>query len=243
MERLQKVIAKAGIASRRAAEKLITEGRVSVNGSVVTQLGTQVNKDDVITVDDKPLEAEERVYFVLNKPRKVVSTANDEHDRAKVTDLIDCPLRIFPVGRLDYDSSGLIILTNDGSFANTLTHPKYHIPRKYHVTIKGILTKNDILSLKRGIVLDDGYRTHPAEVKMVNYDRNSERCTIDITIHEGKNRQIRRMIEALGYEVVKLHRTEFGPVRDDQLPSGAYRRLKPYEIKCLKQLAEKGEID
>ncbi|MCR5067536.1 MAG: rRNA pseudouridine synthase [Erysipelotrichaceae bacterium] len=243
MERLQKVIARAGIASRRKAEELITQGRVKVNGEIVDKLGSQVSSSDVITVDDKPLNREELVYYLLNKPRKYVSTAADEHGRAKVIDLIDCKERIFPVGRLDYDSSGLLILTNDGEFANMLTHPKFHIPKTYHVTIKGILSKNDLLSLRRGIVLDDGVKTMRSEVQMVNYDREADKCTIDITIYEGRNRQVRRMIEALGFEVSRLHRTRFGTVVDDQIPSGSYRRLRPHEIKSLRQMAEEGKAD
>jgi 23S rRNA pseudouridine2605 synthase len=243
MERLQKVIARAGIASRRKAEELITQGRVKVNGITVSQLGTQVSNSDVITVDDKTLKKEELVYYLLNKPRKYVSTAADEHDRAKVTDLIDSPERIFPVGRLDYESTGLLILTNDGEFANLLTHPKFHIPKTYHVTIKGVLSKNDILALRRGIVLYDGIKTMRSEVQLVNYDREADKCTIDITIYEGRNRQVRRMIEALGYEVTRLHRTRFGTVTDDQIPSGSYRRLRPHEIKSLKMMAEEGKSE
>ncbi len=241
MERLQKVIAQAGVASRRKAEELIREGKVSVNGETVTEMGVQVSNKDIIMVDGVPLQKEELVYYLVNKPRKYVSTASDEHNRPKVTDLVDCPERVYPVGRLDYDSSGLIILTNDGDFANALTHPKYHIPKTYHVTIKGVLTKNDLLTLKRGVVLDDGYKTEPAEVRMINYDHEADRCTIDITIYEGKNRQVRRMIEALGFEVKKLHRTAFGCIRDDQMPTGAYRRLKPHEIKQLKEMAMEGK--
>ena len=243
MERLQKVIARSGLASRRKAEELITQGRVKVNGETVTTLGTQVSNSDIITVDGKSLQREELVYYLLNKPRKYVSTAADEHDRAKVTDLIDCSERIFPVGRLDYDSTGLLILTNDGEFANLLTHPKYHIPKTYHVTVRGVLDKNEILTLRRGVVLDDGVKTMRSEVQMVNYDREADKCTIDITIYEGRNRQVRRMIEALGFEVSRLHRTRFGTVTDDQIPSGSYRRLRPHEIKSLRQMAEEGKAD
>ncbi|MBO4219138.1 MAG: rRNA pseudouridine synthase [Erysipelotrichaceae bacterium] len=243
MERLQKVIARSGLASRRKAEELITQGRVKVNGETVTTLGTQVSNSDIITVDGRSLQREELVYYLLNKPRKYVSTAADEHDRAKVTDLIDCSERIFPVGRLDYDSTGLLILTNDGEFANLLTHPKYHIPKTYHVTVRGVLDKNEILTLRRGVVLDDGVKTMRSEVQMVNYDREADKCTVDITIYEGRNRQVRRMMEALGHEVTRLHRTRFGTVVDDQLPSGSYRRLRPHEIKSLRQMAQEGKSD
>ena len=240
MERLQKVIAASGLTSRRKAEELITEGRVKVNGKTVTVLGTQVEKGDVITVDGKALPHEELEYYLLNKPRKYVSTANDEHDRKKITDLIDTTARIFPVGRLDYDSSGLIILTNDGEFANLLMHPRYHLPKTYHVTVNGLLERNDVEKLRKGVTLDDGIKTLPAKVTITNQDIPNGKTSLDMTIYEGRNRQIRRMLEALGYEVTKLHRTQYGCVRDDQMPSGSYRRLKPHEIKSLKEMVQKG---
>ncbi|MBQ1341401.1 MAG: rRNA pseudouridine synthase [Erysipelotrichaceae bacterium] len=240
MERLQKVIAASGLTSRRKAEELITAGRVKVNGVTVTVLGTQVGKGDVVTVDDKPLPHEELEYYLLNKPRKYVSTANDEHDRKKVTDLIDTTARIFPVGRLDYDSTGLIILTNDGEFANLLMHPRYHLPKMYHVTVKGLLEKGDVYKLANGVVLDDGIKTLPAKVSITNQDIPNGKTSLDITIIEGRNRQIRRMMEALGFEVTKLHRQQYGCVRDDQMPIGSYRRLKPHEIKTLREMALNG---
>lgn len=240
MERLQKVIANAGICSRRKAEQLIQEGKVTVNGEVVTQMGIQVSKKDIVMVDGNAIEKQEKVYYVINKPRKVVCTASDEHGRSKIVDFIDCKERIYPVGRLDYDSSGIVILTNDGEFDNMLIHPRYHIPKYYHVTVRGILTKDDILHLHRGVVLDDGYKTLPATVKLVNFDKNTNRSTVDMTIFEGKNRQIRRMMEALGFEVTKLHRVQFGCVRDDQMGAGQYRRLRPHEIVTLKKMANEG---
>ncbi len=239
-ERLQKVIAKAGITSRRKAEQLIVEGKVKVNGQVVTELGTTVTNKDIVLVNDKPIEKQELVYFLLNKPRKYVCTVEDEHDRAKIVDLIDCKERIFPVGRLDYDSTGLIILTNDGDFDNLLTHPKYHLAKTYDVTIKGVLTKEDMQAIRKGVILDDGIKTLPATVRMINYDLQGQRCSFELTIYEGRNRQIRRMMEALGYEVSKLHRKSFGCVKDDNLASGCYRRLRPHEIKTLKQMALEG---
>ncbi|MDO4377564.1 MAG: pseudouridine synthase [Erysipelotrichia bacterium] len=240
-ERLQKVIAQAGIASRRKAEELISAGKVKVNGQTVSVLGTTVTNKDVITVNDKPIEKEELVYYLVNKPRKYVCTADDEHNRDKIVDLVDCPQRIFPVGRLDYDSTGLIILTNDGDFDNMLTHPKYHLPKTYKVTIKGVLTKKDMQDIRNGIILDDGIKTLPATVRMINYDIEAQRCSFEIIIYEGRNRQIRRMMEALGYEVKKLHRSCFGCVKDDNLAIGSYRRLKPHEIKMLKTMANEGE--
>ncbi|MBR0385050.1 MAG: rRNA pseudouridine synthase [Erysipelotrichaceae bacterium] len=243
MERLQKVIAASGLTSRRKSEELITSGKVRVNGEVVTVLGTQVSANDAITVDGKPLPTQQLEYYLVNKPRKYVCTVNDEHGRKQVTDLVETSARIYPVGRLDYDSSGLIILTNDGEFANLLMHPRYHIPKLYHVTVRGIVSKSDVRALSGGVVLDDGIKTLPAQVRITNTDIPNEKTSLDITIMEGRNRQIRRMMEALGYEVSKLHRVQYGCVRDDQLLSGNYRRLKPHEIKTLKEMALQGEKD
>ena len=241
MERLQKVIAASGLTSRRKAEELITAGKVKVNGVVVDKLGTQVDKNDVITVEDKPLPHEELEYYLVNKPRKYICSVNDEHGRKQVTDLVETEARIYPVGRLDYDSSGLIILTNDGNFANMLMHPKYHLPKTYHVTVKGLVSTADVYHLREGVKLDDGIKTLPATVNITNQDIPNEKTSLDITIMEGRNRQIRRMMEALGYEVSKLHRVQYGCVRDDQMPIGTYRRLKPHEIKTLRQMAMEGE--
>ena len=243
MERLQKVIAASGLCSRRKAEELILANRVKVNGEVVNVLGTQVSGKDVIFVDGQPLPQHQLEYYLVNKPRKYVCTANDEHGRNQVTDLVDTEERIYPVGRLDYDSSGLIILTNDGEFANMLMHPRYHIPKTYHVTVKGLVTKSDVRHLQTGVTLDDGIKTLPAEVKVTNQDIPNARTSLDITIYEGRNRQIRRMMEMLGYEVTKLHRSEYGCIRDDQMPSGSYRRLRPHEIKTLKKMAQEGKTE
>lgn len=241
MERLQKVIAASGLTSRRKAEELIAAGRVQVNGVTVTQLGTQVSNKDVITVDGKPLSSPQLEYYLVNKPRKYVCTVNDEHGRKQVTDLVTTSARIYPVGRLDYDSSGLIVLTNDGEFANMLMHPRYHLPKMYRVTVRGVVGRGDVRALSEGVKLDDGIKTLPAQVKVLNTDYDSGKTTLDITIYEGRNRQIRRMMEACGYEVSKLHRYQYGPVRDDQLPTGSYRRLRPHEIKMLKTMASEGE--
>lgn len=243
MERIQKVIAASGLTSRRKAEELIKEGRVRVNGEVVTVLGTQVSKKDVITVDDKPLNSEEKEYYLVNKPRKYVCTVNDEHGRNQVTDLVETAARIYPVGRLDYDSSGLIILTNDGEFANMLMHPAFHLPKTYHVTVKGLVSQLDVNALRRGVVLDDGIKTLPAQVTITNQDLPNKKTALDVTIYEGKNRQIRRMFEARGYIVSRLNRVQYGCVRDDNLPVGSYRRLRPHEIKQLRQLATEGKLE
>ena len=236
MERLQKVIAASGLTSRRKAEELITEGRVKVNGVTVTQLGTQVEKNDVITVDGKPLPHEELEYYLLNKPRKYVCTVNDEHGRNQVTDLIETEARIYPVGRLDYDSSGLLILTNDGEFANMLMHPRYHLPKTYRVTVKGLVTKSDIRAFQEGIILDDGVKTLPATAQVTNINTDTQRTTLNVTIYEGKNRQIRRMFEALGHKVLQLRRVQFGPLSLGELQRGQWRNLTADEIRKLKSI-------
>lgn len=241
MERLQKVIAASGLTSRRKAEELIVAGKVQVNGETVTVLGTQVAKGDVITVNGQPLPSRQLEYYLLNKPKKYVCTVNDEHGRKQVTDLIETKARIYPVGRLDYDSTGLIILTNDGEFANLLMHPKHHLPKTYKVSVRGLVSKADASLLSKGIVLDDGIKTLPALVSILNLDVRNNRTSLEITIFEGRNRQIRRMMEMIGCEVSRLHRVRYGCVEDSQLGSGSYRRLKPHEIRTLKEMANKGD--
>ena len=242
MERLQKVIAQAGVASRRKAEELIAQGRVSVNGEIVSEMGYKVKKGDFIEVDGKPIEKENKVYFLMNKPKKTMCTSNDEFGRACVVDLINCKERIFTVGRLDYDTSGVLILTNDGEFANAIIHPRYHIPKVYNLTINGILSVEDTKKIKNGIVLDDGIKTLPAKYKLTETDKAKNQCSFDLTIYEGRNRQIKRMMEALGYEVRRLHRKELAFLKCSDLRQGEYRILKPFEVKQLRSLAEKGEM-
>lgn len=241
MERLQKVMAAAGVASRRKSEELIVEGRVCVNGEIIRELGYKVKKGDDISVDGKPIEKEEKVYFVMNKPKKTMCTSNDEFDRNTVIDLVHCKERIFTVGRLDYDTSGVLIITNDGDFANEIIHPRYHIAKVYNLTINGILTGEDMKKLKQGIVLDDGFKTRPAKYKLTEKDIAKNQCSFDLTIYEGRNRQIKRMMEALGYEVKRLHRKELGFLTCSDLRQGDYRKLKPFEIKKLRALASLGK--
>ena len=236
MERLQKVIANSGVASRRKAEELIKEGRVKVDGKIVTELGTKVSKNNVIEVDNIKISTEEKVYFVLNKPRGVVTTARDEHGRKTVVDLIDCGKRIYPVGRLDYDTTGLLILTNDGDFTNNITHPKNKIDKSYVAKINGILSISDIMSLKKGVLLDDG-KTAPAKVKIKSVDNKTKNSLIEITIHEGKNHQVKRMFEALGFEVLKLKRERIGFLTLKGLASGEYRVLTHKEVTKLYALS------
>ena len=237
MERLQKVIANSGVASRRKAEELIKAGRVKVDGNVVIELGTKVSKNNVVEVDNVKISTEEKVYFILNKPRGVVTTAKDEHGRKTVVDLIDCEKRIYPVGRLDYDTTGLLILTNDGEFTNNITHPKNKIDKTYVAKINGILTIADIMKLKKGVILDDG-KTAPAKVKVKSVDSKTKSSLIEITIHEGKNHQVKRMFEALGYEVLKLKRERVGFLTLKGLASGEYRTLTPKEVSKLYVLSK-----
>lgn len=242
MERLQKVMAAAGVASRRKSEELIVEGRVSVNGEVISELGYKVKKGDDISVDGKPIEKEEKVYFLMNKPKKTMCTSNDEFERTTVIDLIACKERLFSVGRLDYDTSGVLLLTNDGEFANEIIHPRYHIAKVYNLTINGILSPEDMTKLKKGIVLDDGFKTLPAKYRITEKDIAKNQCSFDLTIYEGRNRQIKRMMESLGYEVKRLHRKELAFLGCSDLRQGEYRKLKPFEIKKLRALAKQGKI-
>lgn len=243
MERLQKVIAQAGIASRRKAETLITEGRVAVNGVTIRELGTKVKKGDQIEVDGKAIMRENRVYFIMNKPKKCVCTNGENEDRLRAVDLIPCAERIFTVGRLDYDTSGVLLLTNDGSFANMVTHPRHHIPKVYNLTINAVLSNDDIRQLKSGIVLDDGMKTLPAKIKHITYERDKKQTTFDLTIIEGRNRQVKRMMEALGYQVRRLHRKQLAFLTVSDLRQGEYRVLKPFEVKKLKALAAEGTYE
>lgn len=240
MERLQKVIAAAGITSRRKAEVMITEGRVQVNGETITELGYKVKKGDIVEVDGNPIEKEEKVYFLMNKPKKTMCTSSDEFDRQTVIELVDCKERIFTVGRLDYDTSGVLLITNDGEFANEIIHPRYHIPKVYNLTINGILTGEDMKKIKEGIVLDDGIKTLPAKYKITEKDPAKNQCSFDLTIYEGRNRQIKRMMEALGYEVRRLHRKKLAFLTCSDLRQGEYRKLKPFEVKQLRSLAKDG---
>lgn len=241
MERLQKVLAKAGIASRRKAEELIAQGRVKVDGEVITQMGFIVKKKAIVTFDGKVVAGENKVYYVMYKPRKYISSVNDPKDRKTVLDLMDVEERIFPVGRLDYDTSGLLLLSNDGDFTNSLTHPRFHLEKRYEVSIDGILTQTQIDMIKYGMILDDGTQLQSAYIapKRNNTDKNTSEYYIGL--REGKNRQIRRMMETLGYTVTRLHRYQIGFLTLEGLKLGSYRRLKPFEVKRLMELAEKGQ--
>ncbi|WP_041808194.1 pseudouridine synthase [Evansella cellulosilytica] len=237
MERLQKVIAQAGVTSRRKAEQLILEGKVIVNGNKVTELGTKVDlQHDEVIVEGVPLEKEEPIYFLLYKPTGVISSVDDEKGRKVVTDFIPTDKRIFPIGRLDYDTSGLILLTNDGDFANLLMHPKHEIYKTYIAKVEGVPLREDIKKLEKGIHLEDG-RTAPAKVKVSRSDKKKGTSIIEISIHEGRNRQVRRMFEAIGHPVMKLKRENYGFLNLKGLNAGDFRELKPHEVKRLRELA------
>lgn len=239
MERLQKVIAASGLTSRRKAEGLIVEGRVQVNGQVIRELGYKVKKGDRIEVDGEPIQKENKVYYVMNKPKKTICSLDDEFERKTVVELVKCEERIFPVGRLDYDTSGVLILTNDGEFANMLIHPRYHLPKTYDVLIDGILQPQQIKEMERGIKLEDGM-TLPAKVRIRNKDFEHKKTKFDLTIYEGRNHQVKRMVDYFGYRVTSLHRKSLGFLKVEDMSQGQYRILKPQEVKDLRRLAMEG---
>lgn len=236
-ERLQKVLARAGVASRRHSEGLIKAGRVTVNSKVVRELGTKVDPvRDRIRVDGKPVRAEEPVYLVLYKPRGYVTTTSDPRNRRKVTDLIGrLPQRVYPVGRLDYDSEGLLLFTNDGDLAYVLTHPGFGVPKTYRVQVRGRPERRTTDRLRRGIELEDG-PTRPAEIKVLR--SRPEKTLLEMTVYEGRNRLIRRMWEAVGHPVIRLKRTGMGGIGLRGLRPGSYRKLTAKEVGGLRRWTE-----
>lgn len=242
MERLQKMLAHAGVASRRKSEQLILDGKVKVNGKVVTELGTKVSSTDTVEVDGVKLEKEQKVYHLLYKPRGIISAVTDDKGRQTVAELFPhIPERLFPVGRLDYDTSGLLIMTNDGDLSFTLTHPKFKIEKTYVARVKGIPGKEQLRTLERGVDLEDG-KTAPARVKLLSADVKQSKAIIEITIHEGKNRQVRRMFDAIGFPVQKLKRERFAFLTLHGLNAGDSRELSSHEVKLLRVMAETGKI-
>ena len=229
-ERLQKYLADCGIASRRKCEELILNGKVEVNGVIVTTLGTKVTDKDKIKYNGKEVKkVEEKVYILLNKPIGYVTTVKDQFNRDTVLDLIKCNKRIVPVGRLDMYTSGALILTNDGDFVNKLTHPKNEINKTYNATVAGIVSQEDIKKLSEGVLIDDEYKTKPAKVKILKIDEEKNISRIQITIHEGKNRQVRKMCEAIGKKVLALHRSKIGNIDVKDLKLGEWRYLTEKE--------------
>ncbi len=236
--RLQKYIALCGEASRRAAEKLISEGKVSVNGEIVTEQGMKVEIGaDKVSVNGVMIKPETKDYYIiLNKPVGYVSTVKDQFSRPTVIDLLgdEIKARVFPVGRLDYDTEGLLLLTNDGSMTYKVTHPKHNIDKTYIAVIKGGISISGLAKLRSGVKLSDGFVTSPAQVEML--DAQGGHTTVRITIHEGKNRQVRQMFEAVGTKVVELRRESVGNIKLGNLPLGRWRYLTAHEINYLKNL-------
>ncbi len=239
-ERLQKILSQAGVASRREAERMITDGRVMVNGAPVTELGTKADPSrDTITVDGKPVTVEEkRVYVLLNKPVGYVTTLKDPEGRPIVTDLLKgLGVRVYPVGRLDYNTEGLLLLTNDGEWANRLAHPRHEVDKEYLVRVRGTVSREQMTRLEQGVELEDG-KTAPARVALSKQSDNN--TWISITIHEGRYRQVRRMCEAVSLSVVRLRRIRYGTLAIGELKLGEYRRLTPGEVAALADDRKRG---
>ncbi len=232
MERLQKVIAASGVASRRKAEELIKDGKVKVNGKVITELGTKVDSKDTIEVNNKIIEKELKEYYLLNKPRGVITSTSDDKGRKTVIDLIDTTARIYPVGRLDYDTTGALLLTNDGDFANILTHPKNSIDKVYLAKLNGIIKGEHINKLKDGVMLDN-VLVKPSRVKLKKVDATKNTSMVEITIHEGKNHEVKRLFESVGFLVDKLTRERIGIFNLEGLKSGEYRKLTTKEVQIV----------
>ena len=240
MERLQKVLAQAGVASRRRCEELIVQGAVAVNGEVVRELGTKVDPvRDRISVNGKPVALQRHVYLILNKPTGVITSLSDPQGRPVVTDLLKgIRERVYPVGRLDYDTSGLLFMTNDGDLANRLAHPRYEIDKVYRAWVKGVPSPEKLHMLAAGVPLEDGM-TSPGKAKLLKTSADKQKAWIELTIHEGRNRQVRRMCEAIGHPVLTLERVRLGFLTLEGLGSGQFRHLSADEVVRLKQALQR----
>ena len=232
MERLAKVISNSGYCSRRKAEELINQGKVMVNGELVKELGTKVDGNDIITISGKTIKREEKEYYLLYKPSGVVTTTSDEKNRKTVVDLIETDKRIYPVGRLDYDTTGVLLLTNDGELTNRLIHPKNQIDKTYIAKVKGIVTGKEVKTLENGVIID-GFKTSKAKVKVKKIDKIKDNSIVSITIHEGKNHQVKKMFESINHEVIKLKRESFSFLNVKGMNAGEYRKLTIKEVKRL----------
>ena len=236
--RINKYIALCGVASRRKAEELILAGRVTVNDEVMTELSYKVDEEnDIVKVDDKLIKEENKlVYILLNKPEGYITTVKEQFDRPSVLDLVsDIKERVYPIGRLDYETSGLLLLTNDGDLTYKLTHPKHEVDKTYVARVKGKLTKEEIERFKTGLKIED-YTTAPAKLKVIKYDEQRDSSLLEIKIHEGKNRQVRKMCKAINHPVLRLRRSAMGKIKIGDCEIGKYRYLTEDEIKYLKNL-------
>jgi 23S rRNA pseudouridine2605 synthase len=241
MERLQKIIARSGICSRRKAEELITAGRVTVNGKIVTTLGAKASFNDIVTVDGKVLGIMEYKYLVMNKPRYVISSSSDQFKRPTVVSILPKEFRkyrLYPVGRLDYDTKGVLLLTNDGNFFNALVGPDSNIEKEYLVRLKGIISEEELKMIEQGVLID-GYMTEPCKTYFSSADYYNKSCLVGIILTEGKYHQVKRMFGAIGYEVKHLTRIRFGNVTAVGLKEGEFRNLTPHEIKMLLKTSKK----
>lgn len=235
MERLQKYLSNSGVASRRKSETLIVEGKVKVNGKVITELGFKVNDNDKVEVNDEIVNKSELTYYLLYKPEKVITSVHDEKGRITVIDLIDTKEKIFPVGRLDYDTSGLLLLTNDGKLTNLLTHPSHNIEKTYNAKIDGIINIDEVKELEKGIVLDN-VKTKKCKVKIKKIDKKNNKSYVEITITEGRNHQVKNMFMYFNHKVLKLKRTNYSFLNLNGLKVGEYRKLSIKEVKKLYSL-------
>lgn len=233
--RLDKLLSNSGLASRRAIKQFLKNNEVLVNGKRATESGIRIAPQDKLLVNGLPIEKPGFVYFLLNKPMGIISTTSDEFFRDTVTSLIDTSQRIYPVGRLDKDTHGLLLLTNDGELTHKLIHPRYHVPKVYRLLIEGHTEKNQLERFRNGVLLDDG-PTLPAEVKVIR--ESKEQTVLEVTLHEGRNRQIRRMCDVLGLQLLDLQRISFGPLSLGKLKIGEYKRLTDEEIVSLKNAVE-----
>lgn len=232
MERLQKYLSSCGVASRRKSEELILNGKVKVNGVVVRELGIKVSDNDIIMVNGVTLKKQEKEYYLLYKPEKTICSVSDDKGRVCVVDLIDTDEKIFPVGRLDYDTSGLLLLTNDGEITNKLTHPKGNVEKTYYVKADGIVTKEELITLEKGIILD-GVKTKRAYAKLKKVDKKNKKSYVELTITEGRNHQVKNMFNYIGHKVLKLKRISYAFLTLDKLSTGEYRKLTIKEVKQL----------
>ncbi|MFD1471339.1 pseudouridine synthase [Companilactobacillus mishanensis] len=234
--RLQKAMADAGVASRRKSEELIAKGHVTVDGKTVTEMGIKVDNHNKIEVDGMPLKHEKKRYILMYKPRGVISAVKDDKDRKVITDFLkeDVEERVYPIGRLDYDTSGLILMTNDGEFANLLMHPRYHVEKTYIAKVQGFLSTEEIKKLEKGIQFKD-YKSSPAKVKVMSKDTKKNTSLVRMTIHEGHNHQVKNMFAAVKHPVTKLSREKYGFLTLDGLVSGKYRDLTRQEVALLKE--------